>query len=456
MDLRDLDRKGCIVLGVIVEGHGHGLACCHNALPLIGYVQCDLVVGVEGGIHRDRSAEERRESTVDRRSGGVCLQIRIVVDIHIHIVLQISLVVLLNPQLCHILHQHRSVIVTGEGKGKGCFFVTLRIARCRGTDDIDRIGTVIDQSLGSGVQSQFKQTRTASAGIIGLTDVLGSLLIDDLTGHIINNLGVDFRTTAKQSEINIINGIVGILVVGKRRVLHQGCGLFVAVSQVVAVFTDAPVADRGAAVLEGSHRDGGIHIFLELILFQYRAVHLGSADRIGVRIQKRSLCPVAPEGNIRNGQVCSGIAAVQLFKVNEAFDKHTVLEFFIQIGLVRIGQGDLHFHFHGRLTAHRNGIAGQCFSVRPDLDFCIIEHVSVFGNGFAVRRNALGHNIRADTVSTRLRAVVDQVEFQGIYTGFVLIIAKRKLGLSGTVHRDVLERPHHRLNIGKSRSLLTR
>ena len=361
-----------------------------------------------------------------------------------------------DAQGVEILADDRRLVVHKERKAERVLIVVLFALPIQRAGHGKVVFGVVGKSRFRCIEVDHHVTAGLLTVVVRLPAVLRFLFKDNLTGHGIGNLHFDGLCVPQQTCRNVVQLEVSVLGGGKRTILLQRCGLFVAVGENEADFAHVVIAEivlgSAGAVVVTHHRNGGEHIRLQLFVFQNGTVLLLLADLKLGDVQKRSFCPVAVEAEIRNNQVCIAVLCGQRHK---ALDIHSVLELPVQILTIRLAQ------LHGCSNGHI-AVAADRYHVSAQSPVCHLvadgrrEQIRLLCHGLAVGGNALRHGNDGKCIGQGGSRGIDQMEGQTVLARLLRVISQRKLGLVVPLYQKVCGGFDGSLCVGKTCSLFSR
>ena len=359
-------------------------------------------------------------------------------DLGIQTVLLRSLVILIvilnicNSGSLKVYHQ-------GELEDVALVGLNAAVAVVQEAFQTNRILGVVGQIVVHGIELNLHVCGIDGAAIaIGLADIGINSLKNHFTRSIIRDGDDDLLGITKQTSPDKTQGVDRTILIGQCNII-----LIRGNDHILGVLNEI-IGTQIADIILRYTADGtaGVRIGQILIFHGDGVVTLVGISFIVLQVEQRSNSPVTEVSQIRNAHV--DIRTGGSLQSDITFDIHTVFEGVVQVGLVSIGQRDLHSDFCifaafnsdllsvSCTTGYRNQLNGTAQSV------CLLSHSGLTGAGLGVA-DALSQNIGANLIrqcggtevvdrerhliDTRLRRVVTQLQLGLVHCVTVFIVS---------------------------------
>ena len=321
--------------------------------------------------------------------------------------------------------------VNNEGELK---YVTLvgfqtAIAVVHVTNQLDRILGVVGKVIVHGVELDFDVSRINGAAVtVGLTDIIVNGFKDHFAGGIVCDSDNDLGRVTQQTGPDKTQRMDRAILIGKRNIISVGRN-----DHVVGILDEVVRAQIADIILRhAADGTGGVGISHGLVFGVNAVVQLVSVGFVVIKVHQRSNSPVTEECQIRNAHIHVGAGGSG--QGDEALDIHTIFKGAVQIGLVSIGQCDLHGNLCILAALNGNiltvlGTAGNGNDLKSTA-----QSVSFLGNrrftGIGlILTDTFGQNVSSNVIGQSSAAEVVNGEGHFINAGLLRIITQLQLGL---------------------------
>ena len=263
------------------------------------------------------------------------------------------------------------------------------------------------------------------AGLVGFCHLIDRVFVYDFAGDAVFYVYIHRFHRAQHAEVDGVEFVYAVVAVADGDFIdHRFDAAVGSAFDVVDVLTEGDIC-FGALVVP-AYDDCLVQGGDGLVLVLDGGVVVVGADFVSSLVEDGGIQPVAVVCKIGYGEVYA--LPVGGVEGDEAFDVHAVFKVGVEVVLVRARELYRDGYNHVAVGAHGNFAVGVLYAVDIVGGLCVVEHVCLFGNGYAVYGHALGHDHCAEVVSPRLVGHVLYVELHGIDAAPRRVVAQLELG----------------------------